>query len=82
MTEEFALPEKGEFVTAFGDPILAHQDILTVSQPDGRARIDDVGHTCQNVFFLGRPRNGEAYDGPLRDQSSSKYHIDKSDTAF
>jgi hypothetical protein len=42
-----ALTEKGENVKGAGDNPNQH-DILTGSQPDGRAFTDDADHTCKN----------------------------------
>ncbi len=41
------LTEKGETIKGFGDQPNQH-DILTGSQPDGRAYSDGADHTCQN----------------------------------
>jgi hypothetical protein len=48
MSKEFALTERGEYVNGVGDPIPQRHDILTGSQPDGRAYTDDADHTCNN----------------------------------
>jgi hypothetical protein len=48
LTKEFALTEKGELVNGVGDPLPTRHDILTGSQPDGRAFRDDRDRTCNN----------------------------------
>jgi hypothetical protein len=48
LTKEFALTEKGELVSGIGDPLPTRHDILTGSQPDGRAFTDATDHTCNN----------------------------------
>jgi hypothetical protein len=48
MQKEFALTEKGELVNGIGDPMPTRHDILTGSQPDGRAFTDAADHTCNN----------------------------------
>jgi len=48
LTKEFALTEKGELVNGIGDPLPTRHDILTGSQPDGRAFTDAADHTCNN----------------------------------
>ena len=48
LTKEFALTEKGELVNGIGDPMPTRHDILTGSQPDGRAFPDAADHTCNN----------------------------------
>ena len=47
-----ALTEKGEPVLGFGDKPNQH-DMLTGSQPDGRAFTDSADHTCQNWTSSG-----------------------------
>jgi hypothetical protein len=47
LTKATALTEKGETVKGFGDQPNQH-DILTGSQPDGRAYTDGMDHTCNN----------------------------------
>ena len=47
-----ALTEKGEPVKGFGDTPNQH-DMLTGSQPDGRAFTDSADHTCQNWTSSG-----------------------------
>jgi hypothetical protein len=47
LTKITALTEKGETVKGFGDTPNQH-DILTGSQPDGRAYTDAADHTCKN----------------------------------
>jgi hypothetical protein len=48
MSKEFALTEKGEYVNGIDDPLPTRHDILTGSQPDGRAFTDSVDRTCNN----------------------------------
>ena len=48
LTKEFAVTEKGELVNGIGDPLPTRHDILTGSQPDGRAFTDAADHTCTN----------------------------------
>jgi hypothetical protein len=48
MQKEFALTEKGELVNGIDDPLPTRHDILTGSQPDGRAFTDAADHTCNN----------------------------------
>jgi hypothetical protein len=48
MSKEFALTERGEYVNGVGDPMPQRHDILTGSQPDGRAYTDTTDHTCNN----------------------------------
>jgi hypothetical protein len=45
--KQSALTEKGEVVKGFGDMPNMH-DVLTGSQPDGRAYTDNADHTCNN----------------------------------
>jgi hypothetical protein len=45
LTKEFALTEKGELVNGIGDPMPTRHDILTGSQPDGRAFADAADRT-------------------------------------
>src|SRR5689334_12155262 len=47
ITKANALTEKGEMVNGVGDKPNMH-DILTGSQPDGRAYTDGADHTCKN----------------------------------
>lgn len=47
LTKATALTEKGDMVKGFGDTPNQH-DILTGSQPDGRAYTDGADHTCKN----------------------------------
>jgi hypothetical protein len=47
ITRNNALNEKGERVNGVGDTPNTH-DILTGSQPDGRAYTDSADHTCKN----------------------------------
>ena len=47
LTRATALTEKGEPVKGFGDSPNQH-DILTGSQPDGKAYSDGADHTCKN----------------------------------
>jgi len=48
LTKEFAITEKGELVNGIGDPLPTRHDILTGSQPDGRAFTGGMDHTCNN----------------------------------
>ena len=43
LTKEFALTEKGALVNGVGDPMPTRHDILTGSQPDGRAYAEKIG---------------------------------------
>ena len=45
--KQTALNEKGQVVNGFGDMPNMH-DMLTGSQPDGRAYTDNADHTCNN----------------------------------
>ena len=45
--KQFSLTEKGGIVNGVGDMPNTH-DILTGSQPDGRAYTDNMDHTCGN----------------------------------
>ena len=45
--KQFSLTEKGGIVNGVGDMPNTH-DILTGSQPDGRAYTDNMDHTCTN----------------------------------
>src|SRR5205814_31320 len=47
ITKNNALTEKGALVNGVGDTPNEH-DILTGSQPDGRAYTDAADHTCKN----------------------------------
>ena len=47
LTRATALSEKGDPIKGFGDNPNQH-DILTGSQPDGRAYTDQADHTCKN----------------------------------
>lgn len=47
ITKNNALNEKGELVNGVGDRPNMH-DILTGTQPDGRAYTDSADHTCKN----------------------------------
>ena len=47
ITKANALTEKGQMVNGVGDKPNTH-DILTGSQPDGRAYTDGADHTCRN----------------------------------
>ncbi|MDX2179148.1 MAG: hypothetical protein SFV18_06115 [Bryobacteraceae bacterium] len=47
ITKNNALNEKGELVNGVGDKPNMH-DILTGTQPDGRAYTDSADHTCKN----------------------------------
>jgi hypothetical protein len=48
LTKEFALTEKGQLVNGIGDPLPTRHDILTGTQPDGRAFTDAADRTCNN----------------------------------
>ena len=48
LTKEFALTEKGELINGIGDALPTRHDMLTGSQPDGRAFADTADHTCNN----------------------------------
>jgi hypothetical protein len=48
MSKEFALTEKGDLVNGIGDPLPTRHDMLTGSQPDGRAFPEGVDRTCNN----------------------------------
>jgi len=48
ITKRTALTEKGEVLPGVGDPGGHKHDILTGSQPDGRAYTDIADHTCKN----------------------------------
>jgi hypothetical protein len=50
--KQSALTEKGQVVNGFGDMPNTH-DMLTGSQPDGRAYTDNVDHTCNNWTSSG-----------------------------
>jgi hypothetical protein len=52
LTKATALTEKGDTVKGFGDTPNQH-DILTGSQPDGRAYTDGADHTCKNWTSSG-----------------------------
>src|SRR5262247_4497048 len=45
--KQFSLTEKGALINGVGDMPNTH-DILTGSQPDGRAYTDSMDHTCNN----------------------------------
>ncbi len=47
ITKNNAVTEKGDLVNGVGDKPNTH-DILTGSQPDGRAYTDSADHTCKN----------------------------------
>jgi hypothetical protein len=73
LNKETALTEKGEVVSGRGDPVNMH-DILTGSQPDGRAFEGDKDMTCWNWTRSG---DGSAMVGHhdrmgLRDDAPSK----------
>ena len=73
LTKQTALTEKGEPVSGRGDPVNMH-DILTGSQPDGRAFEGDKDMTCWNWTRSG---DGSAMVGHhdrigLRDDAPSK----------
>jgi len=48
MSKEFALTEKGELVNGIDDDLPTRHDILTGSQPDGRAFPPGLDRTCNN----------------------------------
>ena len=48
MSKEFALTEHGELVNGIDDPMPTRHDMLTGSQPDGRAFIGSEDRTCNN----------------------------------
>ena len=52
ITKTSALSEKGEMLNGVGDTPNEH-DILTGSQPDGRAYTDAADHTCNNWTSSG-----------------------------
>src|ERR1700726_4497341 len=52
ITKTSALSEKGEILNGIGDTPNEH-DILTGSQPDGRAYTDAADHTCNNWTSSG-----------------------------
>jgi hypothetical protein len=52
ITKTSALSEKGEILNGIGDTPNEH-DILTGSQPDGRAYTDAADHTCSNWTSSG-----------------------------
>jgi hypothetical protein len=52
VTKTSALSEKGEMLNGVGDTPNEH-DILTGSQPDGRAYTDAADHTCSNWTSSG-----------------------------
>jgi hypothetical protein len=52
LSKTSALTEKGEMAKGFGDTPNEH-DILTGSQPDGRAYTDAADHTCSNWTSSG-----------------------------
>ncbi|MDR2216106.1 MAG: hypothetical protein LBE59_09735 [Nevskiaceae bacterium] len=52
MGKQFALTEKGQPVNGVGDTPNQH-DIITGSQPDGRAYTDGMDHTCKNYTTNG-----------------------------
>ena len=64
LTKQTALTEKGDVVNGRGDTPNKH-DILTGSQPDGRAFTDSADHTCGNWTKSG---DGEARRRPSRPQ--------------
>ncbi|HTM49753.1 MAG TPA: hypothetical protein VL285_13755 [Bryobacteraceae bacterium] len=53
ITKNNALTEKGELVNGVGDKPNTH-DILTGTQPDGRAYTDAADHTCGNWTSSGQ----------------------------
>ncbi len=48
MSKEFALTEHGELVNGIDDPMPTRHDMLTGSQPDGRAFTGNEDRTCNN----------------------------------
>ncbi len=50
--KQSALNEKGQVINGFGDMPNTH-DMLTGSQPDGRAYTDNADHTCNNWTSSG-----------------------------
>ena len=73
LNKQTALTEKGDVVAGRGDPVNMH-DILTGSQPDGRAFEGDKDMTCWNWTRSG---DGSAMVGHhdrigLRDDAPSK----------
>ena len=62
ITKTSALSEKGEILNGMGDQPNEH-DILTGSQPDGRAYTDADDHTCGNWTKSG---DGDGPARPLR----------------
>ena len=48
MFKAFALTEKGNEINGVGDPMPNLHDILTGTQPDGRAFTDSADRTCNN----------------------------------
>ena len=50
--KQSALNEKGQVINGFGDTPNTH-DMLTGSQPDGRAYTDNADHTCNNWTSSG-----------------------------
>lgn len=52
LTKATAFTEKGDTIKGFGDTPNQH-DILTGSQPDGRAYTDGADHTCQSWTSSG-----------------------------
>jgi hypothetical protein len=59
LTKQTALTEKGDIVSGRGDPVNTH-DMLTGSQPDGRAIAGNVDTSCGNWTSSG---NGAAMLG-------------------
>jgi hypothetical protein len=51
--KQSALTEKGEVVRGVGDPLPNVHDMLTGSQPDGRAFTDGADHTCNDWTSSG-----------------------------
>ncbi len=48
LTKEFALTEKGELINGTDDPLPTRHDMLTGTQPDGRAFTGTADRTCNN----------------------------------
>ena len=70
--KQSALTEKGEIVNGVGDTPNRH-DMLTGSQPDGRAYTDAADHTCQN-WTRQRRRHGATR--PFRPQRRREHLVE------
>ena len=53
LSKQTALNEKGEVIPGFGEDKPNTHDVLTGSQPNGRAYSDNLDHTCQNWTSSG-----------------------------